>query len=87
MDRTITARVGRFMEVLSGERVIRRCTVLATLRSLWLRCRRDRGEEGQGMVEYAFILVLVSIVALLLVILIGHQTNNLYSNITSSLGT
>lgn len=61
--------------------------MLATLRSLWQRCRRDPGEEGQGMVEYAFILVLVSIVALLLVIVIGHQTNNFYSNITSSLGS
>lgn len=44
-------------------------------------------ERGQGMVEYAFILVLVAMVVLVLVIALGNQTANLYSNVSSGLGT
>lgn len=44
-------------------------------------------ERGQGLVEYAFILVLVAMVCIVLVTVLGHQTTNLYSNISSSLGT
>lgn len=44
-------------------------------------------EAGQGMVEYAFIVVLVSLVALLLLIVVGHQTNNFYSNIQSAVSS
>lgn len=55
--------------------------------SLWIRCHWDSDEEGQGMVEYAFIAVLVSIVALLLVIVLGKQTNNLYSNVASAISS
>ena len=40
---------------------------------------------GQGMTEYAFILTLVALVLILIVTVIGRQTNNLYSNITSGL--
>lgn len=47
-----------------------------------------RGDErGQGMIEYAFILVLVAMVLIVMVTLIGHQTSNMYSNISSGLGT
>ncbi len=46
--------------------------------------RRD--ERGQGMVEYAFILVLVAMVVLVSVVVLGKQTSNLYSNISSGLG-
>jgi Flp pilus assembly pilin Flp len=48
--------------------------------------RRD-DERGQGMVEYAFIIVLVAMVVLVLVIALGKQTVNLYSNISSGVGT
>ncbi len=44
------------------------------------------GERGQGMVEYAFILVLVAMVVLISVVVLGRQTSNLYSNISSGLG-
>ena len=47
----------------------------------------DSGESGQGMVEYALILSLIVVVVILMVTLLGHQTQNLYSNISSSLGT
>jgi pilus assembly protein Flp/PilA len=46
-----------------------------------------RSERGQGMVEYAFILVLVAMVVLVSVVVLGKQTSNLYSNISSGLGT
>ena len=46
-----------------------------------------RGQRGQGMVEYAFILVLVAMVVLVSVVVLGKQTSNLYSNISSGLGT
>lgn len=47
---------------------------------------RRPGERGQGMVEYAFILLLVAIVVLISVALLGHTTGNLYSNVSRGLG-
>ncbi|MGC8460403.1 MAG: Flp family type IVb pilin [Candidatus Dormibacteria bacterium] len=38
-------------------------------------------EKGQGIVEYAFIIVLIALAVLVTVILLGHQVNNVYSNI------
>jgi pilus assembly protein Flp/PilA len=40
-------------------------------------------EDGQGMVEYAFIIMFIAIVVLLAVQVLGHVTNNLYSNISN----
>lgn len=40
-------------------------------------------ERGQGLVEYAFILVLVAVLLILAVETLGHQTNSLYSNISN----
>ena len=45
----------------------------------------DGRESGQGMVEYALVIVLVAIGALIALQVLGHATNNLYSNIQSSL--
>lgn len=42
-------------------------------------------ESGQGMIEYALIVILVAIGALIALQVLGHATNNLYSNIQSSL--
>ncbi len=44
-----------------------------------------RGERGQGMIEYALILVLVAIVVIAAVTLLGTRTTALYSNISSGL--
>lgn len=44
-------------------------------------------KRGQGMVEYALILVLVSIVVIVLLLSMGRQVKNVFSNIVSSLGT
>ena len=43
-----------------------------------------RREEGQGMVEYALILVLVSIVVILILTLLGGTIQNVFSDIVSS---
>jgi Flp pilus assembly pilin Flp len=47
---------------------------------------RASDESGQGMVEYAFILLLIAMVCIVMVQVLGHQTSNLYSNISSGLG-
>ena len=41
--------------------------------------------EGQGLVEYALIIVLVSIVVILLLSLLGGTINNVFGKISNSL--
>jgi pilus assembly protein Flp/PilA len=47
----------------------------------------DDDEEGQGMVEYALILVLIAVVVIVILTVVGQQVNNVFSNISSGLGT
>ncbi|MGE5139888.1 MAG: hypothetical protein ACM3JD_10520 [Rudaea sp.] len=42
-------------------------------------------EEGQGLVEYALILVLVVIVVVAILALMGPQIGNIFSRVTSAL--
>ena len=42
-------------------------------------------EEGQGLVEYALILVLVAIVVIAILLLLGPVIGNVFSNIVSNL--
>jgi len=42
-------------------------------------------EEGQGLVEYALILVLVAIAVIALLALLGTQIQNVFSRITDAL--
>ena len=51
----------------------------------WMRIPRT-GERGQGMIEYAFILVLVAMVLIVIVTVLGKQTSNMYSNIANGIG-
>ncbi len=44
-------------------------------------------EKGQGLVEYALILVLVAIVVIAILMLIGPQIANVFSKITNGLST
>ena len=44
-------------------------------------------EKGQGLVEYALILVLVAIVVIAALMILGPVIGNLFSKINSSLGT
>ncbi|MHB8490130.1 MAG: Flp family type IVb pilin [Candidatus Dormibacteria bacterium] len=65
--------------------------------SRYLRCRefalselqrRLRGtESGQGMVEYALILVLIAVVVIVILTTIGRRVNNVFSNISHGLST
>ncbi len=43
-------------------------------------------EEGQGLVEYALILVLVAIVVIAILVIMGPQIGNIFSQITNGLG-
>ena len=42
-------------------------------------------EEGQGLVEYALILVLIAIVVIAILTLLGTQVQNVFSTIVSGL--
>ena len=44
-------------------------------------------ERGQGLVEYALILVLVALVVLAVLLLIGPQIANVFSRVTNGLAT
>ena len=44
-------------------------------------------EDGQGMVEYALILVLVSVVAIVILLAMGTQIQNVFSNLVDALNT
>jgi pilus assembly protein Flp/PilA len=45
-----------------------------------------RREEGQTLVEYALLLVLIAIVVIAAVTIVGQKTNNAFSTIGASLG-
>lgn len=64
------------------------------LSSLYLRLQelaaraRERvvnREDGQGMVEYALILVLIAVVVIVILSVVGKQVNNVFSNISNGL--
>ncbi|MFW5941582.1 MAG: pilus assembly protein [Chloroflexota bacterium] len=42
-------------------------------------------EEGQGLVEYALVLVLVAIVVIAILTLLGPQIGNVFSRITHAM--
>ena len=44
-------------------------------------------EQGQGLVEYALILVLVALVVIAVLLLIGPQIANVFSKVTNGLGS
>ena len=47
----------------------------------------EEKEEGQGLVEYALILVLIAIVVIVILTFLGGQVNNTFSTIGSGLNT
>jgi pilus assembly protein Flp/PilA len=47
---------------------------------------RRGGQRGQGMVEYALILVLIAIVVIVILRVVGQQVSNVFSNVSSGLG-
>ena len=42
-------------------------------------------EEGQGLVEYALILVLVAVVVIVILALLGPAVGNIFSNLVNTL--
>jgi pilus assembly protein Flp/PilA len=42
-------------------------------------------QRGQGLVEYGLILILVAIVVIVILSVVGAQTNNAFSNISNGL--
>jgi len=44
-------------------------------------------QSGQGLVEYALILVMVAIVMIVVLLTLGGQVKNMFSNISAALGT
>jgi pilus assembly protein Flp/PilA len=63
-----------------GGEIAEMLTLYWKLRSLTTR------QEGQGMVEYALILVLVSIVVIVILLTMGNQIKNVFSNVVAALG-
>ena len=43
-------------------------------------------ENGQGLVEYALVLVLVAVVVIAILTLLGPQIGNVFSRVTNGLG-
>jgi pilus assembly protein Flp/PilA len=56
------------------------------LRETITRFLRHDDEDGQGMVEYALILVLIAVVVIVVLTTIGKRVENVFSNISSGLG-
>jgi pilus assembly protein Flp/PilA len=42
-------------------------------------------ERGQGMVEYALILVLIAVVLIVILSVVGNQVSNTFSNVSNGL--
>ncbi len=62
--------------------------VKSNMLSLYFKLRGlTSRQEGQGMVEYALILVLVSIVVIVILLTMGNQIKNVFSNVVAALGT
>lgn len=48
--------------------------------------QHPHGQKGQGLVEYALILVLVAIVSVVILALLGPAVGNVFSNVITNLG-
>ena len=55
------------------------------MRKLHSRLTNLSRQAGQGMVEYALILVLVSVVVIVILLTMGGQIANIFSNIAAGL--
>lgn len=58
-------------------------TMVSWAHRLW---RALGSDEGQAMVEYAVILVLVGVVVMVVLMLLGNQVRNVFCNISGALG-
>jgi pilus assembly protein Flp/PilA len=58
--------------------------VLSELRRRFQLLMAD--ERGQGMVEYALILVLIAVVVIAVLMVLGNQIQNAFCNISGAIG-
>jgi Flp pilus assembly pilin Flp len=49
--------------------------------------RRQDLQTGQGLVEYALVLVMVALVVIAVLTVLGPQVGNVFCNVTGSLGS
>ena len=61
--------------------------LVASLRAMFAPGEGRDDERGQGLVEYGLIFVLIAIVAIVVVGLVGHQVNNVFSNVSNGLSS
>ena len=47
----------------------------------WLRRLEERKEEGQGLVEYALIILLISVVVIVILQLLGDEIKTVFNKI------
>jgi pilus assembly protein Flp/PilA len=59
--------------------------LVASLRAMLAPGSGRDGERGQGLVEYGLIVILIAVVVIVVVGVVGHQTNNVFSNISNGL--
>jgi pilus assembly protein Flp/PilA len=52
-----------------------------------LAVHRKSAMQGQGMVEYALILVLIAIVVIIILTVVGQHTSDVFSNVNTGLGS
>lgn len=43
-------------------------------------------ERGQGMIEYALILVLIAVIVIAVLMVLGNQVQNVFCNIAGAMG-
>ena len=55
---------------------------MALVNSIWARLHRDT--EGQGLAEYALVLVLIAIVAIVALVFLGHNVSKILSTVGNS---
>jgi Flp pilus assembly pilin Flp len=59
--------------------------LVASLQAMFAPGKRRDDERGQGLVEYGLIVVLIAIAVIVVVGVVGHQANNVFSNIANGL--
>ena len=59
--------------------------LVASLQAMLAPGKRRDDERGQGLVEYGLILILIAIFVIVVVGVVGHQANNVFSNVSNGL--
>ena len=58
---------------------------VASLRAMLAPADRRDDQRGQGLVEYGLILILIAIAVIVVLGVVGQQTNNVFSNVSNGL--